>query len=111
MTTVDARRHSVMLLPFVGVRTVWETAFRLGSKEGPMQKADVLIIGAGASGGVAASALAEAGFDVLCLEQGAWPDPASYPAPRPTDELEARKQWSGSPNARQNLTDYPLADG
>jgi choline dehydrogenase-like flavoprotein len=76
-----------------------------------MEKADVLVIGAGASGGVAAGALAEAGFDVLCLEQGEWPDLASYPAPRLTYELEARKQWSGSPNARQNPSDYPIDDG
>lgn len=71
-----------------------------------MEQADVLIIGAGASGGVAAGALTEAGFDVLCLEQGDWPDPADYPAPRATYELEARKQWSGSPNVRNRPSDY-----
>ena len=76
-----------------------------------MEQADVLIIGAGASGGVAAGALAEAGFDVLCLEQGDWPDPADYPAPRSTYELEARKQWSGSPNVRNRPSDYPVDDG
>ncbi|MYL08375.1 MAG: NAD(P)-binding protein, partial [Acidimicrobiia bacterium] len=31
-------------------------------------RADVLVIGAGASGGVAARHLAEHGFDVVCLE-------------------------------------------
>lgn len=76
-----------------------------------MLSADVLIIGAGASGGVTGAALAEAGFDVLCLEQGEWPEPAAYPAPRPTYELEARKQWSGSPNMRQGPGDYPVDDG
>jgi len=76
-----------------------------------MEQADVLIIGAGASGGVAAGALTEAGFDVLCLEQGDWPDPADYPAPRATYELEARKQWSGSPNVRNRPSDYPVNDG
>ncbi|MEU4896264.1 GMC family oxidoreductase [Streptomyces sp. NPDC044780] len=75
-----------------------------------MEQADVLIIGAGASGGVAAGALAQAGFDVICLEQGNWPDRADYPAQRGTYELEARKQWSGSPNVRQNPTDYPIND-
>lgn len=76
-----------------------------------MEQADVLIIGAGASGGVAALALAEAGFDVLCLEQGHWPEPASFPATRLTYELEARKQWSASPNIRNNSEDYPVDDG
>ncbi|MCE0764155.1 GMC family oxidoreductase [Pseudonocardia kujensis] len=75
-----------------------------------MEQADVLIIGAGASGGVAAGALAEAGFDVLCLEQGDWPDRADYPAQRGTYELEARKQWSGSPNVRRDPSDYPIND-
>ncbi|MCT9934462.1 GMC family oxidoreductase [Planotetraspora sp. A-T 1434] len=76
-----------------------------------MEQAEVLIIGAGASGGVAATALADAGFDVLCLEQGTWPDRAEFPAQRVTYELEARKQWSGSPNVRRNAGDYPIDDG
>src|ERR1700733_3950241 len=37
------------------------------------EAADVLIIGAGASGGVAALRLATAGLSVVCLEQGDWP--------------------------------------
>ena len=41
--------------------------------------ADVLIIGAGASGGVVAKRLAEAGFSVVCLEQGDWHDKGEYP--------------------------------
>ncbi|MDT7567484.1 MAG: NAD(P)-binding Rossmann-like domain, partial [Pseudonocardiales bacterium] len=35
-----------------------------------MEHTEVLIVGAGASGGVAAGRLAEAGFRVVCLEQG-----------------------------------------
>jgi choline dehydrogenase-like flavoprotein len=33
---------------------------------------DVLIIGAGAGGGVSAARLIEAGISVTCLEQGDW---------------------------------------
>ena len=37
---------------------------------------DVLVVGAGASGGALVWSLAEAGFDVLCLEQGGWVEPS-----------------------------------
>ena len=43
------------------------------------ERADVLIVGAGASGGVAALRLARAGLRVVCLEQGDWHDRAGYP--------------------------------
>ena len=63
-------------------------------------RADVLIIGAGAAGGVVGRRLAEAGMDVLCLEQGDWPDRADYPGPKPDWELQAMKQWAPDPNVR-----------
>lgn len=71
-------------------------------------RADVLIIGAGASGGVVGRRLAEAGFDVVCLEQGEWPDRNDYPGPKPDWELQALRQWSADPNVRQNPADYPV---
>src|SRR5688572_16197103 len=43
--------------------------------------ADVLIVGAGASGGVVALRLAQAGFRVTCLEQGEWHDRTEYRGP------------------------------
>ena len=40
---------------------------------------DVLIIGAGPSGSVAAKHLSAAGFSVVTLEQGNWPDANNFP--------------------------------
>ncbi len=72
--------------------------------------ADVLVVGAGASGAVAALALAEAGFDVVCLEQGEWIDPAGFPGGDADWELAALKQWHASPNVRAGAADYPIDD-
>jgi choline dehydrogenase-like flavoprotein len=72
------------------------------------EHADVLVIGAGASGAVAALRLAEAGFDVVCLEQGDWPDRASFRGAEDDWELAARKQWSAIPSIRQAPADYPI---
>jgi choline dehydrogenase-like flavoprotein len=70
--------------------------------------ADVLIIGAGASGGVAARHLAASGYSVVCLEQGHWTDPASYPGANPLWEVLASQRWSSSPAIRRNRADYPI---
>jgi choline dehydrogenase-like flavoprotein len=72
------------------------------------ERTDVLVVGAGASGGVVAHRLARAGFDVVCLEQGEWPDRSEYPGPKPDWELQAKKQWSPDPNVRNNPADYPV---
>jgi choline dehydrogenase-like flavoprotein len=74
------------------------------------EPADVLIVGAGASGGVVARRLAEAGFGVVCLEQGDWHDKADYPGVRLDWELTARKQWATSPNIRGLPEDYPIVE-
>ena len=74
------------------------------------EPADVLIIGAGASGGVVARRLAEAGFDVVCLEQGEWHDKAEYRGIHLDWELTARKQWATSPNIRGLPEDYPIVE-
>jgi len=69
---------------------------------------DVLIIGAGASGGVAALELAQQGLKVVCLEQGGWNLPDDFTAGKPEWELTRLKQWNASPNVRQNQADYPI---
>jgi choline dehydrogenase-like flavoprotein len=75
------------------------------------EPADVLIVGAGATGGVVALRLAEAGFRVVCLEQGDWHDRSEYRGAELDWELTMRKQWSTSPNIRGLPEDYPIDDG
>lgn len=70
--------------------------------------ADVLIIGAGASGGVAALRLAQERLQVVCLEQGDWVDPATYPGATPEAELAAGGRWVSDPTVRQLAADYPI---
>lgn len=71
-------------------------------------EADVLIIGAGPSGSVAAKHLSAAGFSVVTLEQGDWPDRDQYPGRRSEYELESQKQWHPNPNIRDRPADYPV---
>ncbi len=70
--------------------------------------ADVLIIGAGASGAVAAKHLAEAGFRVVVLEQGDWVDQNDFPGNKPEYEILAAKDWHPNPNIRDRPEDYPI---
>ena len=71
---------------------------------------DVLIIGAGPTGAVAAKCFAEAGLRVIVLEQGDWPDYSQARADHPDFELTAGRYWSGNPNRRQAPADYPIDD-
>jgi choline dehydrogenase-like flavoprotein len=70
--------------------------------------ADVVIVGAGISGGVVGRRLAEEGFSVVCLEQGEWHDRSEFPGQHPDWELAMRKQWSANPNTRRLREDYPI---
>jgi hypothetical protein len=72
------------------------------------EEVDVAIVGAGPSGSVAALHLAIAGFSVVVLEQGPWPDYAGYTGARPEHELVSTKVWHPNPNVRDDPHDYPI---
>ncbi len=69
--------------------------------------ADVVIVGAGASGAVAARHLAAAGWRVVCLEQGDWLNASDYPGDKREWELLAETRWSADPNVRGLAEDFP----
>ena len=71
---------------------------------------DVLIVGAGPTGAVAAKRFLEAGMRVVVLEQGDWPDYSQARADHPDFELTMGRYWSGNPNRRQARADYPIDD-
>ncbi len=71
-------------------------------------RADVLIIGAGASGGISARYFAEAGLSVVCLEQGRWHDRGEFRGTSADWEITGRKQWFPGPTIRDLPQDYPL---
>ncbi|MFQ6027139.1 MAG: GMC family oxidoreductase [Dehalococcoidia bacterium] len=71
---------------------------------------DVLVIGAGASGGAFSWSLAEAGFNVLCLEQGGWVDPSDYPTTQSDWEIHRQTDFNPDPNLRRLPEDYPVND-
>lgn len=70
--------------------------------------ADVLIIGAGASGGVVANHLSGNGLSVVALEQGEWVSQGDLPGNKPQYELLSTQKWNPDPNLRQNPADYPI---
>jgi choline dehydrogenase-like flavoprotein len=70
--------------------------------------ADVLIIGAGASGAAVAWSLAETRMRIVCLEQGDWVNPSDYPTNSANWESQGFGPWNIDPNVRGLETDYPI---
>ena len=70
--------------------------------------AEVLVIGAGASGAALAWSLSEAGIQVVCLEQGGWLDPDAFPITDPTWEVSWQREFNPDPNLRGLPEDYPV---
>src|SRR6266700_3196910 len=88
-----------------------------------LKKTNVVIVGAGAAGGVAALPLAQAGFDVIALEAGGWVNPRDmapdelryirgWPAKmqKVNDEIPTHRPNASSPNTPR-LTDHPMMNG
>lgn len=71
---------------------------------------DVLIIGAGASGGAVAWSLAETKMRIVCLEQGDWMKPSEYPSAGRDWEARQMGDFNPSPNRRGRITDYPISE-
>ena len=71
---------------------------------------DVLIVGSGAAGAAFAWSLAETRMNILCLEQGDWMKPESYPGMRMDWEVHQLGDFALSPNARGRHEDYPVND-
>ena len=69
-----------------------------------------MIVGSGLSGAVMARRLAEAGIDVVCLEQGERHGRAAYPGRDADWELASLGPWHPNPNVRKSATDYPIDD-
>lgn len=74
----------------------------------PPKMADYLVIGAGASGSVAVKHLSEAGFNVVCLEQGGRVDNSEFWGNKTEWELMSQKRWHPNPNVRDLEQDYPV---
>ena len=74
----------------------------------PPAHAEILVIGAGASGVINSLTLAEAGLRVVCLDQGGWTEPARHPH-HGTDFVHRRfTDWNPEPAVRQAPDDYPI---
>ncbi len=72
------------------------------------ERADVLVIGSGASGAIASLVLGQAGLKVVCLEQGEWTEPSAHPHHDADWEWQRHGRWSPNNNIRKAAADYPV---
>lgn len=75
-----------------------------------MDRADVVIVGAGAAGAAAAWRLTTQGVSVVCLEQGDWLDQGQAPSLTPDWERALQTQFHPNPNVRRASADYPVGE-
>lgn len=76
----------------------------------PDLSADVVVIGAGPTGGAAAWRLASYGIDVLVIEAGDWLDPEALARDAPDWERRRASNLNANPNVRRGPADYPIDD-
>lgn len=71
---------------------------------------DVLVIGAGAAGAALTWRLSAKGVKVVCLEQGGWIDPSTFPSMKNNYETHLTREgdFNLSPNLRNRPEDYPV---
>lgn len=69
---------------------------------------DVLIVGAGATGSLAALVFAKAGLDVVCLEQGSWVNAGDRPHGHADWSWQRRTRWNPDVNKRHHADDFPV---
>jgi choline dehydrogenase-like flavoprotein len=71
---------------------------------------DVLVVGAGGSGGPFTWSLAQSGLKVICLEQGGWVPLNAFPASEPDCQLHWQTDFNPDPSVRRLPEDYPIND-
>ena len=69
---------------------------------------DVVIVGAGASGAAVAWSLADTRMQIVCLDQGGWPNPATFPSAGRDWEARQHSDHSFNPSVRRAAADYPI---
>jgi choline dehydrogenase-like flavoprotein len=69
---------------------------------------DVLIVGAGAGGSAVAAYLSDFDINVICLEQGDFPNINNLPSTKSNWETFRWSEFSPNPNVRKLKEDYPI---